>query len=150
MAHPKQLLQEMAQELGIALPEADEDGRYCFLFDGDLDLACLPVGNHRLMLTATVGVWPDDEDAARGLAQHLLRINLARAGSNREVLFLDHQAGELCLYRLLQTDEMILTDFVDKTARFLNNLEAWRSDYARHQSAALHAVLPARAALLFP
>lgn len=144
---PIRLIEELAQALQITTPRPAEDGRYHLHFDKDLDIALLPIGSQRLMMTASVGSWPQEEDTASRLAQHLLRINLARASRNSEVLCL--HGDELCLYQLIQTFNLDFSLFTDKLTSFLNHLETWRSDYEHQASFAVPVALPMGAAI-FP
>lgn len=123
------VLARFAERHGLAKPQADANGRYFLLLDGELEVALLQ-GGDRIYLEGRLEPLPSDERKAEELLGRYLRLHLARLRDHQEVLGLEPDGARLVVFRQLSARALTVTEFEQALGDFANNLEFWTSRVA--------------------
>jgi hypothetical protein len=121
----EQLMQSLAERLNLDPPEPYGKDEYRYTFDEDLTVRCLTGGKETVILCGAVAAVPGDEREADELLKRMLKLNLARMKTQKEVLSLDRESGEVILYLKVPTKDLSAEDFEEVMEAFVNTLEYW-------------------------
>ncbi|CAM2065475.1 Type III secretion system chaperone [Sulfidibacter corallicola] len=122
----KTLIRHFSHSLGLGDIEPEADGTYEFCFDGNLVLHIFPEGRYTVLIHSPVCKIPnDDAHAAEQRIKHLMKLNLAKMGQQRELMTYDEQSREITMYRCLDVSNLNPDTFSEALEAYLNRLEAW-------------------------
>lgn len=125
---------ELCNTLGISVPEADEQGRYYFPFEGGLELTC---SQHKkgIMLTAPVIKLPENAHEAENVCRKALHTSLGIIQKSPDVVAIDAASSEIVLFRRVKDDNHQNKVFTDAVEEFLNTLELVRNTVGKKEKA---------------
>lgn len=118
------LIDRFMARRGLARSKPDQEGRYFFVFDGELELNLLQTGD-QIIVQGEIKALPEDEHLAAGLLANSLQKNLRRLRDKEEVLSIDPQDGTLMMFRRLSARRLDITDLERALGEFANAMEFW-------------------------
>lgn len=119
-----EVIAAFCRRLRVDPPERDGEGRYGFVFDGELTVRCETLGRDGILLTGVAGRLPGRAGEAEALLRRLLTVNLAGMRDRRGVLCLE-DGGDIVLYRTVSAGAAAPVDFEGVLERFVNELAFW-------------------------
>jgi hypothetical protein len=119
-----EVIAAFCRRLRVDPPERDGEGRYGFVFDGELTVHCRALGRSEILLTGVPGRVPGQAREAEALLRRLLKINLARMRNQSGVLSLE-DGGDIVLHRAVSAGALTPGDFEGIMERFVNELAFW-------------------------
>jgi len=119
-----EVIAAFCRRLRVDPPERDGEGRYGFVFDGELTVRCEALGSGGILLTGVPGRVPGRAGDAEALLRRLLTVNLAGMRERRGVLCLE-DGGDIVLYRTVSAGAVTPGDFEGIMERFVNELAFW-------------------------
>ncbi|MEO0763590.1 MAG: CesT family type III secretion system chaperone, partial [Pseudomonadota bacterium] len=123
-------------------PAVDADGRRFVVFDGLYELALFQLGE-QLYLSAPIGALPVAREARQDALDHLLGLQMARAGHGAEVMSIEPDDGELMLFRTLPARHVTAASFEAALSSFVSTLEFWTKQLQRRSAGAERPAPPA-------
>jgi hypothetical protein len=109
--------------------EPDKEGGYAFVVD-HFEVKCLPYGSKKGLLKGNICFLSDDQIESEELIKKLLKINLASAKENSEIITKEKD-NFLVLFRLFDADNIGDEEFIQMFENFVNRLEFWRNCSAK-------------------
>lgn len=136
------LVQEWATAFQIEPPVVEADGRRFVVIDGLYEIALFQLGE-QLYLSAPIGALPADRQARQDALDHLLGLQMARAGQGAEVVSIDPDDSGLMLHRTLVARQVTARTFEAALSLFIATLEFWTKQLQRRSFGAEHRAPPA-------
>ncbi|PTX91915.1 hypothetical protein DB346_23445 [Verrucomicrobia bacterium LW23] len=122
-------IRTLAEELN--LPDgidADEDGVYTVVFDGELAVEILPwTGGDFLLRSPLAAIPSGDADKEKTMVQRVLQFSLARLRGRRSSIALDTVSNRFIISRILPHSEMRPYEFTAAVEDFISDLEMWQT-----------------------
>ncbi len=122
------LVSEFVARREVNQPDRDEQGRYFFVFDEELEVALFQSGD-QVFLEGRIGEIPQDRNRAEQLLERSLHKHLVRLRDKREVLSIDPEDGHLVLFRQLPARLLDIIALEKALGEFTNGLEFWTSQF---------------------
>ena len=119
------LAAQFAARHDLQPPSRDEEGRYHFLIDGDLEIALFQHG-HKIVLEAQLQPLPGGRNEVGPFLEQSLRRHLGRLRDHQEVLSLDPDDDRLVLFRQLSAPGLSVVDLDQAIGDFANGLAFWQ------------------------
>ncbi len=142
------LLAQWAKRRDLAPPHRNADGKHFLVFDGEFEVALSQQGP-TILLETTLATLPSRRDEAEEVLKRLLRLQLAKARSEREVLSLAPDRDQLVLFRTLRAERLTLFEFDAALGGFVNALAFWTEKLGTGDRPALRSG-PAAEQILYP
>lgn len=114
-----------SERMNLGSLEPDKEGSYTFVFDDHLSVRCFSAGKEAILLNGTIGEFPEDEIKAEEQLRRILKLNLARMKTQKEVLAFAPETRELICYLKTKIKELTADDFMDLVENFVNTFEFW-------------------------
>jgi len=122
------LMSEFTSRQRLNQPERDDQGRYFFVFDGDLEISLFQSGD-RIFVEGYIGELPQERDSAEALLERMLHRHLARLRDKHEVLSINPEDGQLVLFRQLSARILDIRDLEKVLGEFINGLEFCSNEF---------------------
>jgi len=117
-------LELWASRRQLAPPRRDDEGKHFLVFDGEYEVALSQAGPS-IILETQLAELPGRRDEAEEALKRLLRLQLAKARSEREVLSLAPDRDQLVLFRILRSERLNLLGFDAALGEFVNATAFW-------------------------
>lgn len=118
------ILEQWTERRQLARPRRDADGKHFFVFDGQFEVA-LSQSAGSIFVETELTELPKCGDEAEDELVRILKLQLAKARSGREVLSLATDRDRWVLFRILPADGLTLRDFDTAVGDFVNAAAFW-------------------------
>jgi hypothetical protein len=135
------LMAELARSLGMDELEPDDDGVYAIVFDGNLEIEILPMGQSRFLLRSKLPAVPADDEERTSLLKSCLQRSLAYLREAPAAVTFDKETNRLCLYRAADAGALDGRSALELVESFVNLAEMW-SRFAPEPKATGFGALP--------
>jgi hypothetical protein len=119
------LIAELARSLNMDELTPDDDGAYAIVFDGDLEVEILPMGQTRFLLRYKLPAVPADETERESLVKSCLQRSLAYLREAPAAVTFDEATNRLWLYRAADAGALDPRGAVELLESFVNLAEMW-------------------------